>query len=530
MTPELLDRDMARRARYSQGAGIMRIIPAAVARPRDIGMLRATIGDARNASLSITPRGAGTAMDGGNIGPGLVLDLSSFDSGGCDVDAIARRAIVSPSLTLAELRAAAAPHGLRLPPEPSSAAWATLGGMVSTNAAGAASLRHGSIRPWIEALTLETVDGPLHLARGESPPGTHPVVGRWAQQVVPVLEQHRDEIRRRYPAVRKNSAGYALDHWLAHRELIDVVIGSEGTLGVITRLTVRLDAQPAVRMSLRAVLDRRDHLEPAIEAIRPYDPETLEFLDESFLGVIRRTQQSVDTDAALLGAGSILLADFTGDDASEVSARMAAAAAATAPHARIDLALRPDEIERLWAVRHGASPALAALEDGRRSLQVVEDGCVPPGALQAYIEAVDAACRSAGVDVVIFGHAGDGHVHVNLLPRTGDPSWPDRIAAVYRRVSGDVIALGGTPSGEHGAGRLRAPLLGALYGEAVMQCHAAVKDAFDPIGLFNPGVIIGRADPLASLKLGPNAPAIPADADEWLADLERTADWGRCRW
>jgi FAD/FMN-containing dehydrogenase len=160
----------------------------------------------------------------------------------------------------------------------------------------------------------------------------------------------------------------------------------------------------------------------------------------------------------------------------------------------------------------------------------VEDACVPAGALVAYIGAVEAACRTAGVDVVIFGHAGDGHVHVNLLPRLDDPSWYGRIAAVYRRVSADVIALGGTPSGEHGAGRLRAPLLGALYGEAVMECHVAVKHAFDPIGLFNPGVIIGHADPLTSLKLGPDAPAIPPDVEAWLADIERRADWGRSRW
>ncbi len=530
MTASLLDRDVARCARYSQGAGIMRIIPAAVAQPRDVTMLRATIAEARSAGMTITPRGAGTAMDGGNVGPDLVLDLSRFNHGACDIDVDRRHAIVSPSLTLAALRTAAAPHGLRLPPEPSSADWATLGGMASTNAAGARSLQHGSIRPWIVALTLETTDGPLDLERGEKPAATHPAVRRWAEQVVPMLDRHRDEIVRRYPAVRKNSAGYALDHWLADRELIDLVIGSEGTFGVITRLTLRLDKQPSVRMSLRAALDRRDRLESTIGAIRRFDPETLEFLDDSFLAVLRGRQPGSNTDPGLLDAGSILLADFTGDDAGEVTARIEAAAAAAAPHARIDLALQPDQIERLWAVRHGASPALAALEDGRRSLQVVEDGCVPAGALVAYIEAVEASCRSAGVDVVIFGHAGDGHVHVNLLPRLDDPAWHDRIAAVYRRVSADVIALGGTPSGEHGAGRLRAPLLGALYGETVMECHVAIKNAFDPTGLFNPGVIIGRADPFSSLKLGPDAPAIPADVEGWLADMERRADWGRSRW
>lgn len=529
MMPDPLDRDVDRRARYSQGAGIMRLVPAAVAQPRDLAALRAVITAARNAGMSITPRGAGTAMDGSNIGQGLVLDLSRFNEGQCTIDVARRRAVVSPSLTLGHLRSAAALDALRLPPEPSSAAWATLGGMASTNAAGARSFKHGSIRPWIDALVLETLDGPLRLARGEPLPA-HPVVRRWNEQAVPILDAHHDEICRRYPAVRKNSSGYALNHWITERELIDIVIGSEGTLGVITELAVRLDPVPSVRMSLRAVLDRRHQLEPAIAAIGRFAPETLEFLDESFLRVLRQRRGSTDVADRLLDAGSILLADFTGDDARDVEVRVEAAAAAAVPHARVDVAADHDEIERLWAVRHGASPALAALDDGRRSLQLVEDGCVPPGALHAYIEAVDAACRIAGVDVVMFGHAGDGHVHVNLLPRLDDAGWRDRIAVVYERVSAAVLALGGTPSGEHGAGRLRAPLLAALYGDAVMQCHAAVKQAFDPGGLFNPGVILGDADPLASLKIGPDAPVIPAIVDEWLWDMERRAEWGRSRW
>ncbi len=478
VTGAVLDFDSERRARYSQGAGIMRIIPAAVARPRDIAMLRAAMSEARRAGMSITPRGAGTAMDGGNIGAGVVIDLSQFDTGACEIDVGRRRAVVSPSLTLGALHASAAPHRLRLPPDPSSAAWATLGGMASTNAAGARSLRWGSIRPWIAALTIETVDGPLRLERGHAPSPTHPVVRRWDAEVVPLLDLHRDDIVERYPAVRKNSMGYAIDRWTASRELIDIVIGSEGTLGIITELVVTLAAEPSVRMSLRAVLGRRSQLQTAIAAIRQFDPETLEFLDESFLAVLRG--RAGTADPALLEAGSILFADFAGDDVDEVRARMDSAAAAAAPHARVDTALEPDAIDRLWAIRHGASPVLTALDDGRRSLQVIEDGCVPDGALVAYIEAVEGACQDAGIDVVIFGHAGDGHVHVNLLPRLDDSSWRDRVASVYRRISAEVISLGGTPSGEHGTGRLRAPLLGMLYGEAVSECHVAVKVGIRP--------------------------------------------------
>ena len=524
--------DPARRARYSEGAGVYRIIPAAVARPSTLRELRAAIADAQDAGWSLTPRGAGSAMDGSNLGDGVVLDLTAFESGRCVVSSRDRSARLSPSVALGRLQSLAAAEGLRFPPDPASGAWATLGGMISTNAAGARSVRYGSVRRWVRELTLESGEGPLRLARGQPPDLGHPVMLRWYSHVAPLLARHADALRGAFPKVRKNSAGYAIDQLLTSGDLIDLVIGAEGTLGVVTDIVLELDPIPAHRASMRVALHERGDLVAALEAIRQVDPSTLEFLDASFLRVVHERVATPEYPGLLLQAAGVLLADIEGDESAEVAVRVAAAAAAVAPMALdVQTALAADAIDALWAVRHGASAILAGLEDGRRSLQVIEDGCVPPERLAEYLDAIDSATARQRIDAVLFGHAGDGHVHVNLLPNLRESDWLPRVRAVFEEVTAAIIRLGGTTSGEHGTGRLRAGTLTAMYGEPVMLVFRAIKDAFDPAGLWNSGVLLARgADPFQQLKVGPDAAVLPDGLVEQLRAVEIEANWGENRW
>ena len=524
--------DLNLRARYSQGGGIYRIIPAAVARPTTAAELDEVLRGARERGVSVTPRGAGSAMDGSNVTSGLVLDLTLYDDDHCLVNEDIRRAFASPSISLARLNRAALAHGLRVAVDPSSAAWATLGGLVSTNASGPHSVRSGSIRRWISGVAMLTSDGYLDIGRGREPDQQHPVIARWRDDVEPLLQRHECAIRDRFPKVSKNSAGYALDHYLDSEELLDIVIGSEGTLGVITDVNIDLEPVPVHRATLRVAVRSRADLVPAIEAIRAHNPATIEFLDESFLRLIAPGLLTAEHPGLMAQASGLLLADFESDDDVEMVDRAIVAANAVQARA-LDVRLARDaaEIEQMWSIRHRASPILAALTDGRRSLQVIEDGCVPVSRLAEYLEAVDAAARAQRIDVVMFGHAGDGHVHVNLLPNLRQRDWQDRVRIIYRQVSDAVIRLGGTPSGEHGAGRLRAGLMPQLYGPEVMECFRAVKRAFDPDGLFNPGVILGDdRDPIGELKLGAGAAPLPAGIDDRLQWIEANAQWSESRW
>ena len=527
-----LDTSLSRRARYSEGAGIYRIVPRAVARPESLEELREVIAACQRAGLPLVPRGAGSGMGGDNLGEGVVVDLTGYDGHACELAPDRRLAHLSPSVTCAELNAAARSSGLRLPPDPSSSRHATIGGMVSTNASGARTVRYGSVRPWVESVILTGPEGDLELGRGISPNPSHPVVQRWRREAEPVISRHRDAIHARFPKVQKNSAGYALDQYLACGDLLDLVIGAEGTLGLVSHVVMRLDPIPLRRGALRVALRSRDDLMPAMKILREQDPSTMEFLDASFLRLLDGRQATPERPELLSESAGLLLVDFESDDFDDLTIRAGSAVKALMPIA-LDtrFAVEDDEIERLWEIRHGASPLLSRIADGRRSLQVIEDGCVPPERLAEYIAAVEAACRRGAVDAVMFGHAGDGHLHVNLLPNLNDRDWLVRVRAIFDEVTAAVLALGGTPSGEHGAGRLRSGLLERLYGPEVMECFRAVKRAFDPRSLFNPGVIVdGRADPFVDLKVGPDAAELPGGAAEYLRRIEADARWGDDRW
>ena len=225
----------------------------------------------------------------------------------------------------------------------------------------------------------------------------------------------------------------------------------------------------------------------------------------------------------------MLLVDFERPD--EGAARQAADQArerlsARAVH-RFESAITPDDRGRLWAVRHAASPTLASLPPGRRSLQIIEDGCVPIAELSRYLEGVRAAAKKAGLEFVAFGHAGDGHLHVNALVDTATPGLAGKLTRLLRDVTALLIGLGGTTSGEHGDGRLRAPVLEQLYGKRVFKLFGLVKHAFDPHGIMNPGVILSVPGGVAwsDLKVGAAAQEIPEGIERQLREVERSGEW-----
>ena len=172
------------------------------------------------------------------------------------------------------------------------------------------------------------------------------------------------------------------------------------------------------------------------------------------------------------------------------------------------VALDRDAETALWALRHAASPVLARLDPALKSIQVIEDGCVPPARLADYVRGVRAALARHWFRAAIFGHAGDAHVHVNPLIDMRDPTWRGRLDSLLADVTALIAELGGTLAGEHGDGRLRAPLLPAVWGGAgspALGLFAAVKSAFDPDGLLNPGVKVATPgeQPIGDVKYDP---------------------------
>ncbi|HEX9167115.1 MAG TPA: FAD-binding oxidoreductase [Gemmatimonadales bacterium] len=520
--------DSRLRAAYSEGAGIFRIVPAAVAQPTTVPELTSLLRAAKAAGLPVVPRGGGTGMSGGNVGEGVVLDLRALDDGAVHVDSLAGTAVTSAGATCAALVRTAALHGLRLPATPSSWRYATLGGMVASNAAGVRSFRYGSVRSWVEALTLVTADGERTvLERGKGANPVTPAVSRFEETVAPAIRAEAERIRTSWPMTRKNSCGYALDAWLRSGDLLDLVIGAEGTLGVITAIRWRLMPIPATRAGLRVAVADDAGLSTALARLADSSASAVEVLDRTFLGFVLETLPPEEQEVARQ-ASAMLLIEFEGS-AAEVQDAAAEWASRLEPLA-LDLRVAIDahELDNLWEIRHAASPLLARLGEGLRSMQVIEDGCVPPARLAEYLGALRAIAARHGVQVVLFGHAGDANVHANLLVDIRQPGWEAQVRAVFDDASCAQIALGGTPAGEHGAGRLRAGLLPRVYGREIVGLFTAVKQAFDPEGMMNPGVILPAADARLTFKAAAQ-PGLPADIEAGLRDMERAGAWDRDR-
>jgi FAD/FMN-containing dehydrogenase len=518
--------DLRARAAYAEAAGIYRILPAAVFLPADRDDLLTLVRWAADSGTSLVPRGAGSAMGGGNVGDGVLVDLTQLPER-LEIRPAERLALTSANITLAQLNGAADRHGLRLPPDPSSGKWATLGGMLSTNAAGARSVRYGSVRRWVHSLELVTADAEVVRLRRSAPPAPqgNAAVGRFEHEVAPALREAAELVSRRFPRTRKNSSGYALDAWLASGDLLDLIIGAEGTLGFVTQVEWLLDPVPAHRAALRVGLRSLDDVVKAVALLLPAEPSAVELLDRTFLDLVR------DHSAPEFGpAEAVLLVEIEAADPAALRQAVERAAASLRGIASADTGLSPRAADHLWAVRYAASPILAALPEARRSLQVIEDACVPVERVGDYIRAVRRAAASRGLPVVAFGHAGDGHVHVNLLPEVARPGWEAAVASLLDEITDTVVRLGGTPSGEHGDGRLRASLLSRVYGHEVVSLFARVKRAFDPRGIFAPGVILPSGEPpISHLKVGARAFPLPDDIAGALREIERRGGYGRCR-
>lgn len=473
--------------------------PRAVARPRTADEVAAVVSWCAEGGLGLTPRGGATGMPGGNVGPDVVLDLTALDR----VDPVLDGRIAAGAGAVAAVvdrHARAAGH--HLPALPSSAPWCTVGGMVAAGAAGARSFRYGAARAWTAALEVVRADGSVERhARGEVPPGGQPGAPPWAS----LRAELTDLPLPRPPRVRKNASGYDVHGFVDTGDPLRLLVGSEGTLAVITGVVLDTEAIPDARGVAVVGVPDVDALPSLAARAAETGATACEYFGRRLLEL-----GGLIGDARLAGldlTAGALLVEYAGTE-SEVDDGLAAWAersrSATAPH----------DVDALWRLRHDASPAIARAAGRRRSIQFIEDAAVPVVALPAYVRGVEAILIRHGLEAVIFGHAGDGHLHVNPLVDLDRPDWRTTVGSVLDEVVDLVAGLGGTLSGEHGDGRLRAPLLHRVWGAAHVDAFRRVKQTLDPRGLLNPGVILPLAgqDPLAGLAEGPDLQRVGAGA------------------
>jgi FAD/FMN-containing dehydrogenase len=467
-------------------------------------------------------------MAGGAVGSGVIVDLSRLDAIG-EIDVAHRTMWVGAGVLRGAADAAARAHGLRFPVDPSSGAFCTLGGMAATNAAGARTLRYGSMRAWVVAAECIFADGERAIVRrGENPDPLPHRAAEFLQSVAPIAATlSADAIT--HHGVRKESSGYALGAFARNGDLLDLIIGSEGTLCLITALELALDPIPIATASVLASFATLEAAVEGARASREGGASASELLDRTFLEVAALGGGNVlppETETALL----VEVEGASGPEArrqAQAIADACAAAGATLVRTALDEATESE----LWALRHAASPILARLDPHLKSMQFIEDGAVPPDRLPGYVAGVRGALASHGVSGVVFGHAGDAHVHVNPLIDVRFPEWRTQVEDLLAEVTSLVATLGGTLAGEHGDGRLRAPLVPLTWRSESVDLFARVKGAFDPHAILNPGVKVAAPGQRAieEVKYDPAIDPLPDAARAALDAIERERGYSRFR-
>lgn len=525
--------DALARSLYSEGAGIARAMPVAVAVPADTGDVGALMKWAKREGHALVPRGSGSGMAAGAVGEGIIVDLSRFTEIG-PVDILKPRLRAGCGALRGDVDAAARAAGLRFPVDPSSGAFCTVGGMVGTNAAGARSLRFGATRAWVMGLRCVFDDGTDSWIRRDEPaPAGIAAVSRLLA-TLDALAIHADASSLWHVGVRKESSGYALQAALDTRQptgsrLVDLLVGSEGTLAIFTEVELALAPLAGATATLLATFASLEAATECAAIARDAGVSACELLDRTFLDI---AATGAPTGIAA-DAEAVLLVEVEGADIADAGSQADVLAAHFRQHGATDVvtAAGAEEEHRLWELRHAASPILSRLAPRLRSMQFIEDGCVPPANFPTYVRGVRDALAKAETTGVIFGHAGDAHAHVNPLVDVSRPGWKGRVQAILDDVCALTARCGGTLAGEHGDGRLRAPLMGRVWSKEARAAFANVKEAGDPSGILNPGCKIARAgdDPLGSLRHDPEAKAIDPRARAALDGIERDRSWNRFR-
>ncbi len=519
-------------AAYSFDASNHRVPPRSVAFPRSVDDVVAVVDACRAEGVPVTSRGGGTNLTGSAIGPGVVLDHSRYRTAVVSVDPTQRRAVVEPGVVLDDLQAIAARHGLRFGPDPSTHDRCTVGGMIGTNACGARAIAWGTTAENTLAVDLVLADGTTTtLGHGSTGPLT--------ERLTAVRDRWLGEIRRELGRFGRQVSGYSMQYLLAENgfDLAKAYVGSEGTCAIVTSATLRLVPRPARRHLVIAGFGSLVEVAAVAPAFGELDVIAVEGMDEAL--VCSYDARSGAHSRPELPSGSAwLVVEVGGDDEQESRDRATTAArmARDAGAREVRVVDDPAQQAAIWRVRERGAGLAARMPDGTEYWPGWEDAAVPAGRLADYLTDFDVLVADYGRRAISYGHFGEGCVHSrvdhDLLSEAG--------RADYRRFQHDAAALvaryGGSLSGEHGDGRSRSELLGAMYSEQMLAGFAAFKAAFDPGNLFNPGILV---DPVAvddALRLalaGPHTSSLgfryPEDDGDFGKAIRRCVGVGACR-
>jgi FAD/FMN-containing dehydrogenase/Fe-S oxidoreductase len=488
---------------YSRDASMYAITPRGVVSPRHAGDVVAALEVAAEHGVAVLPRGAATSLAGQTVADALVLDFSRHLDRIVELDPVARTARVQPGVVQEQLNRAAGAHGLVFGPDTSTSNRATLGGMIGNNSAGSGSVRHGMTIDHVRALDVVLSDAstarfePVDATERERRAGGSGLEAALYRELPRLVEANRSAIATGFPSYWRRAGGYRLDRLAGPGpfDLAEFVVGSEGTLAVVTEATVGLVPKPAHTVIAVGHFRSTPAAIAATDDALACDPAAVELMDRTILDLSRQK-----IEYAALGSilhddpDALLFVSFTGDDPAELAGAAQRLTALWERHGHgyhTLLAETPAQQGALLKVRKaGLGLLMAASEGANRPLAFVEDTAVDPARLVEFTDRFAAVLDRHDLRAGFYGHCSVGCLHIRPFVDLTKPDQVARMRAVAEEVRDLVAEFGGANSSEHGDGLARSEFNRQLFGDELYEAMRQVKGLFDPHGRLNPGKIV----------------------------------------
>ncbi len=505
LTGEVMTGVDARRY-FSTDASIFTVPPAMVVYPRNENDVRKTARFCwqlaeRGRIIPITARGAGTDQSGAAIGTGVVMVFPAHMNRILELDGKTGDVTIEPGINYGKLQQALHTHNRFLPPFPASLEYSTVGGAIANNASGEKSIKYGSTRDFVKSLRTVLANGEIieahRLSKRELSKklGLATFEGEVYRNLDTLIEENSELINSVNLDVTKNAAGYALADVKRKDgsfDLTPLLVGSQGTLGIITEAVLETEAHNPNSTLVVAFLDNLQLADEIVQELRqlPEMPSAIEMVDDHLLNFVQShnpNQLSGVIDAPF--PKIVLLIEFD-TAADRTQKRLVKKTTKLLTKLEVPYQVESDQAKRdeLWKIRHTAAAILSHSEGPAKPLPIIEDGVVPVSRFSEYLEKVYELFKKYNLQVAVWGHAGNANLHMQPfldLSQVGDRQKVFRLIDEYYDM---VIAMGGTTTGEHNDGRMRGPFLEKLYGPEVYELFTKVKQIFDPYGTLNAGV------------------------------------------
>ncbi len=497
---------------FSTDGSIFTIQPSMIIYPKneaDVVRVVRFLGDKwrEGVKIPITARGKGTDQAGGALGSGAMLVFPGHMKH--LVKLTSNTVTVEPGMIYATLQTLLHAHKRFLPPYPASIDFASIGGAIANNSAGEKTIKYGSTRNYVKRLKVVLSDGTVietkRLNRRElkKKKDLGSLEGEIYREVDKIIEENKALIAKHTPHVTKNAAGYALGSVKRRDGSFDLgqlIVGSQGTLGVVTEITLNHKPWNPKTHLLVGFFDSIEKAAEATTKIAKLDPSALEVVDKHLLEFLKAHKSEMiegllpDQMPAI-----VLLTEF--DDASRsTQARKAKKTARIYRNLAFAMSQSadPHEQDAMWKIRRGAAAVIWRVDGPKKALPIIEDGVVPVAKMPEFLHAVYKMFKKYDIEVAVWGHAGNANFHLQPFINLGSLTDRKKAFALMDEFYKKVIEMGGSTCAEHNDGILRGPYLKELYGEKMYGLFEQVKHVFDPEGMFNPDVKLGITKRFAS--------------------------------